>query len=200
MSMKSLRAQSKASGTGRLSRIVGRATGGKVADTDDGKIVTKKRKPFEAMAPVEGKAARPRLDRPGRKMGGRIKRAAGGGLEDARPDDDGAVEKAGWLDRGASIASRLIRGGAKPAAKAIEDTGGASGQRIRDLMDKGKSFGDAHREVHPELYKGNAERTEKMKQAVEANTAAKAAGKPYPSEEWKALFTPEKKTGGRVKR
>lgn len=192
MTMKSLRVQSKAGASARLARLSGRpAKGGKTADGDaDDKPTAKPKKPSAATIPIDGKAARARLDRPGR----RPKRAAGGGTNDMRHGDDSAAEKTGWLDKGASIASRLLRGG----AKAVEDTGGVTGQRIRDLMAKGKSFGDAHREVHPELYKGNAERIETMKRAVEANKAAEAAGKPYPSDEWKALF-PEKKTGGRVK-
>ncbi len=123
---------------------------------------------------------------------------AGGGVGAVRPDDS-PVEKTGLLDKGASLASRLMRG-AKPAAKAVEDTGGATGQRMRDLMSKGKSFDEAHREVHPEGYKIGAENTEKMKRAVEANKAAEAAGKPYPSDEWKALFPEGKKRGGRAKR
>ncbi len=195
MSMKSLRAQSKAGASARLARMSKYAKGGKVSDGDaDDKPMAKAKKPSAAMS-VDGKPARARLDRPGR----RLNRAAGGGTGAMRSDDDDSpVEKTGWLDKGASIASRLMRGAAKPAAKAIEDTGGATGQRIRDLMSKGKSFEDAHREVHPELWKGNAERTETMRRAVDANKAAEAAGKPYPSDEWKALF-PERKAGGKVK-
>lgn len=73
--MKALRAQSKAVNAARLSRIVGRPSGAKVGSGDaDHKVTAKSKKRPVEMGVVEGKAVKPRLDRPGRKM----KRAAGG--------------------------------------------------------------------------------------------------------------------------
>lgn len=80
--MKALKAQSKAGNAARLSRIIGGSKGNPSADADDGKPVAKAKRPSAPMS-VEGKAARPRLDRPGRKMGGRTRLGAGG----AAPDD-----------------------------------------------------------------------------------------------------------------
>ncbi len=67
--MKALKAQSKAGAASRLARMSKYAKGGKVSDGDaDDKPMVKAKKPPAAMT-VDGKPARARLDRPGRKMG-----------------------------------------------------------------------------------------------------------------------------------
>ncbi len=75
--MKALRAHSKARTHAKLARWMGGNAPTPNADAEEGGKPKAKRVVSQPVS-VEGKAARPRLDRPGRKMGGRIKRGAGG--------------------------------------------------------------------------------------------------------------------------
>lgn len=77
--VKALRAQSKARTNAKLARWMGgKSAPSKTEMGEDGRP-TAKRAAAQSVS-VEGKAARPRLDRPGRKMGGRLKRDDGGSV------------------------------------------------------------------------------------------------------------------------
>lgn len=85
MSMKALRAQSKASAASRLARM-GKFAKGATSDGDADDKPAAKAKKAAASVTVDGKPSRPRLDRPGRRM-----RRADGGDVDKSPANPGEV-------------------------------------------------------------------------------------------------------------
>ena len=65
----------------------------------------------------------------------------------------------------------------------------ATGQRaLQEALSRGEEFGPAYDRAFPELVRARDANIARMKEAAQANADAKAAGEPYPSDQWKALF------------
>lgn len=130
--MKALRAQSKARTHAKLVRWMGGKTaGGAKSDVEDSGKPKSKRAPSEPVS-VEGTAARPRLDRPGRKMGGRACKADGGWTGEG---DSGKALK----ERSAAEDAKAVRDLKMGTAKSV--VGGALTGFSRGILGKGLGIG-----------------------------------------------------------
>lgn len=139
--MKSLRAQNKASNAARLSRVVGRATGGKVDDGDaDDKPVFKTKKRSIELQAIEGKAAKPRLDRPGR----RIKRDVGGGVGTWTGEGDSGRSWKELSARAQGLSSRAADASAQQRYGSTPDIAAADSLAARSLQ-LNRNAGDFYR-------------------------------------------------------
>lgn len=135
--MKSLRAHSKARTHAKLARWMGGKTApSKTEMGEDGK--PKSKRAVSEPISVEGKAARPRLDRPGRKMGGRLKRADGGDVYKSPPNPGEVSDEQSEKYLRSKMADKIGAGALKSAgAGALLGTGIGSASSTKKIPQAG---------------------------------------------------------------